>query len=489
MVQVVIVGTIWRRVKLMFVHRNSESNTMDIVHAYRLLNTGQRRAFDAVMDGNNVFITGPGGTGKSFLIKILLECMPKERKTGVVALTGCAALLLGCKAKTLHSWAGIGLGKESVEALVASIKKKSWKPSLRNWLQTKTLIIDEVSMMTPELFEKLDAIGRRIRGSSQPFGGIQIVLIGDFYQLPPVAANSEIRFLFQSRLWNDVIHKTIQLEEIVRQKDPVFQGLLNAARVGRLEKEHVAILESRCDLPWRDQEIRPTLLFSRRREVDMINTANLEALEGETHIYRPRTEVEAAGRNITDEAITAFDKDSPYDEELTLRVGAQVMLIYNVSLEDGLVNGSRGVVRRFARSEGELIPVVLFKNGKEVGVGRAKWEIDDYKGVSRSQIPLRLAYAVTIHKCQGATLDSALIDIGINVFEFGQAYVALSRVRSLDSLYVWALDPRAIQAHPAALTYYKGLTVEESRLEPRPVEEETVAAAVETEDPQVRQDN
>ncbi len=412
------------------------------------------------MDGNNVFITGPGGTGKSFLIKILLECMPKERKTGVVALTGCAALLLGCKAKTLHSWAGIGLGKDSAEALVASIKKKTWKPALRNWLQTKTLIIDEVSMMTPELFEKLDQVGRRIRGSAQPFGGIQIVLIGDFYQLPPVAAASEIRFLFQSRLWDEVIHQTVQLTEIVRQKDPDFQSLLNAARVGRLGPEHVKILESRCDLPWRDQEIRPTLLFSRRREVDMINTANLEALEGETHIYKPRTEIETSGRGITDEAIAAFDKDAPYDEELTLRVGAQVMLIYNVAIEDGLVNGSRGVVRRFAKSEGELVPVVAFKNGKEMTVDRAKWEMDDYKGVSRSQIPLKLAYAITIHKCQGATLDSALIDIGINVFEFGQAYVALSRVRSLDSLYVWALDPRAVQAHPSAVAYYKGLDKE-----------------------------
>lgn len=431
---------------------------------YASLNEGQRAAYDAVMRGSNVFITGPGGTGKSFLINALLETT--ERKVAITALTGCAALLLGKKAKTLHSWAGIGLGRDDVDTLVKTIKRKTWAKPLRNWLQTATLIIDEVSMMTPELFEKLDAVGRRIRGSNRPFGGIQLVLVGDFFQLPPVMEKTA--FLFQSRIWEDTLDEVIELREIVRQKDPKFQELLNAMRKGRLSPEHLGMLQARMDLPWCDEEIRPTLLFSRRAEVNMINQSNLDALEGDKYEYTVRMhydlDVATSKRsNVNDETVKriigSYDNDAPYDTELTIRVGAQVMLIYNLDPAEGLVNGSRGVIKRMIvpPEGGEAVPVVLFKNGEEVAIGRASWPIDDLVGIRRSQIPLRLAYACTIHKAQGSTLDSALIDIGPNVFEFGQAYVALSRAKSLDSLYVWALDPRGIKAHPAVIAFYEGL--------------------------------
>jgi ATP-dependent DNA helicase PIF1 len=443
---------------------------MDLLRAqlYAALNEGQRAAYDAVMRGSNVFITGPGGTGKSFLINTIVDTMPPERKVAITALTGCAALLLGPKAKTLHSWAGIGLGRDDVETIVKNIKRRTWAKPLRNWLQTSVLIIDEVSMMTPELFEKLDAVGRRLRGSSSPFGGIQIVLVGDFFQLPPVEKGAARRLLFQSERWEPTLDEIIDLHEIVRQKDPKFQSLLNATRKGRLEPEHLELLQGRMNLSWRDQEIRPTLLFSRRAEVNMINQSNLDSLEGEKYEYKVRLsldqDVAASKRsNPNDESvkrlIEAYDADAAYDVDLTLRVGAQVMLIYNLDPGDGLVNGSRGVVRRMVKPPegGEPLPVVLFKNGKEVCVGRVAWPVDDLVGIKRSQVPLRLAWAGTIHKCQGATLDSALIDIGPNVFEFGQAYVALSRVKSLDSLYIWALDPRGIKAHPAVITFYEGL--------------------------------
>jgi ATP-dependent DNA helicase PIF1 len=442
---------------------------MELSHIYAALNPGQRAAFDAVMSGENCFITGPGGTGKSFLIGSIVTAMSiTKRRIAVTALTGCAALLLGCGAKTLHSWAGVGLGKDPVPTIVANIKKKTRAKPLRNWLQTATLIIDEVSMMTPDLFEKLDAVGRAVRGSAAPFGGLQIILVGDFFQLPPIVADPKaMRFLFQSPLWPEVVDRTIELTEIVRQPDPTFQDLLNACRRGNLKEEHIGLLQGRMDLPWRDEEIRPTLLFSRRAEVNMINQSNLDALEGELFAFKVRTvfdpDLPTSRRpDLADEAvqraIAAHDGDAPYDQELTLRVGAQVMLIYNLDPEEGLVNGSRGVVRRVLLPDGkEPVPVVLFKNGKEVAISRAAWELDDLKGVMRSQVPLRLAYACTIHKSQGATLDSALIDIGPNVFEFGQAYVALSRARSLDSLYIWALDPRAIRAHPAVVAFYESL--------------------------------
>lgn len=428
------------------------------------MNAKQQEAYDAVLAGENVFITGPGGTGKSYLIEQIVNGLPKTMRVAITALTGCAAILLGQTARTLHSWAGIGLGREPADALAELIyKKRKVKGAYKSWLQTDMLIIDEISMMTPELFEKLDAIGRRLRLSSKPFGGIQLVLVGDFYQLPPIMKEGErTKFLFSSPLWPAAVHKVVQLGEMIRQTDPVFQDLLLAIRHGSLNEEQMALLKSRQGLDWEGERIRPTLLFPRRAEVDAINEANIAALTVNKTEYKVRTQVDEDAPRTSKELVRdpdfaryveVFDKDAPYDTTLVLAEGAQVMLIYNMNIEIGLVNGSRGVVTGFRNG----IPVVLFKNGVEQAIGWHGWQLDNYKGVSRAQIPLRLAYALTIHKCQGATLDCAMVDIGENVFEYGQAYVALSRVRSLDSLYIWSLNMQAIRTHPQVVDFYRRL--------------------------------
>ncbi len=390
-------------------------------------------------------------------------------------MTGCAALLLGGsaspkgrgQAKTLHSWAGIGLGKEPAGDLVKRIKKSS--RALKNWLTTDLLIVDEVSMLTADLLEKLDIIGQHLRSSGRPFGGLQVVFMGDFYQLPPVVRGTGedvgAHFAFASPRWNTIVERTVQLTEIVRQTDPVFQELLNAVRKGQLGSEHLEILEARKGLPWKDKEIKPTLLFSRRAEVDTINEANLKALEGRRVTWKARTTIDAdapsKALNLADgdivRAIEMMDREAAYEPELTLAVGAQVMLVTNLDMDTGLVNGSRGVVVNFTGPEAHAYPVVRFLNGREETIMEAGWEVDGFKGVKRVQVPLRLAYAVTIHKAQGATLDCALIDIGMRTFEYGQAYVALSRVRSLESLYVWDVIPKAVKAHPRVVEFYAGL--------------------------------
>ncbi len=421
-------------------------------------------------------MTGPGGTGKSYLIAKLLETLSPTMKIAITAMTGCAALLLGggagsvkgrARAKTLHSWAGIGLGKEPVGELVKRIKKSG--RALKDWVTTDLLIVDEVSMLTADLLEKLDTIGQHVRGSSRPFGGIQVVFMGDFFQLPPVVRGTGEdvgkHFAFTSPRWNTVIERTVHLTEIVRQSDPVFQDLLNAVRKGELSPGHLEILEARKGLPWKDKEIRPTLLFSRRAEVDTINGANLKALEGQRVTWKARTVIDAdapsKALNLEDgdimRAIELMDREAAYEPELTLAVGAQVMLVTNLDMDSGLVNGSRGVVVKFVGPEVSPYPVVRFLNGREQTIMEAGWEVDGFKGIKRTQVPLRLAYAVTIHKAQGATLDCALIDIGMRTFEYGQAYVALSRVRSLDSLYVWDVNPKAVKAHPRVSEFYAGL--------------------------------
>ena len=430
----------------------------------------QQEAYEAIRQGKSIFITGPGGTGKSYLLKHIYETIPEVtgKHVAITAMTGCAALLIGRFAKTLHSWAGIGLGRDPAKALAQKIKK-SGEISRKNkawyrWLNTDILIIDEVSMLTPELLEKLDVIARLLRKNDTPMGGLQIVFVGDFYQLPPVNKETDkpTEFVFESPLWKEIVQQTIPLTQIIRQDDPIFQKILLEVREGKVTPETLQILENRKDNSWRNLEIRPSLLYARRAIVDNINNLNLKALTGERRIYKAETVFVpiARTRGLTDSspevkiATEKMDRDGVYMPELTLAVGAQVMLLTNLNHDAGLVNGSRGVLRHF---DGDGLPVVQFQSGILIPVGYSTWESEEIEGLSRKQIPLRLAYAITIHKAQGATLDSALIDIGTNTFEYGQAYVALSRVKNLQSLYVWDVEPTAFKAHPKVVKFYKEL--------------------------------
>ena len=423
-----------------------------------------------ISEKRNMLITGPGGTGKSTLIKKLTEC---QDNLNVTALTGCAALLLDCRAKTLHSWAGIGLGKDTLAKNIEHIKKK---PHLKKrWTTARTLVIDEVSMLTPDLFERLDDIGRAIRKEpNRPFGGIHLVLVGDFCQLPPIAKDSsgdeiETRFVFESERWNKTITTTVLLNKIWRQKDPVYQGILSEVRMGKLSPESETILRSRMNTNWQDELIRPTLLFSRNFDVDRVNEKNLNAIVEPVHansaqVVFDNTRWVSEGHDgpapdktsdIVEFAIRKLKIDAPCVEQLELRKGAQVMLLTNTDIEAGLVNGSRGIVVDFVI--GSRLPIVKFKRGDPRTIEQCIWWSHEMPHVGLMQVPLRVAYAITIHKSQGASIDSAIVDIGKSTFEYGQAYVALSRVRSLEGLHVYALDPRRIKTHPRVLEFYQNL--------------------------------
>ena len=429
------------------------------------LNEEQQAALDFAKQGKSFFLTGPGGSGKSYVIDQIRQHLEvQKRRVALTAMTGCAALLLGNKAKTLHSWAGVGLAKEPAIALIQKIR--AYAKTFRKWLSTDTLIVDEVSMMNPEFLEKLNSIAQALRRDSRPMGGLQVIFVGDFFQLPPVNKDSRngvpTQFVFESPDWIKVVPLTVELKKIERQRDPVFHTILEEARHGALSKESLKILRTRQNLDWKSLEIKPTLLFSRKAEVDHVNESNLKALQGERRTYTVDTVLlpiaRTKGIDLNSEeskfAIQRLDRDAPYMPELTLTVGAQVMLLVNMDFDLELVNGSRGVVVRFTEDPLHL-PVVKFRSGEAIPIGPATWESDDIEGLQRQQIPLRLAYALTIHKAQGATLDCALIDIGTSTFECGQAYVALSRVRSLDSLYIWDLEKNAFKTHDKVISFYK----------------------------------
>lgn len=360
-----------------------------------MLSTEQEYAFEQFKQGKNIFITGPGGSGKSELIRR----MSKTPFTQVCAMTGCAAVLLECNAKTVHSWAGIGIGDKPIEELLSSMQKRNKDM----WKETQCLIVDEVSMMSNTLFELLDSIGKRLRRSIQPFGGMQVVFVGDFYQLPPI----ENTFCFESPLWS--MFEEIKLTKIFRQKDEIYQKILNQIRIGRITRSSLDILTTRVQIP-----LCPcTKLFPIRQQVDELNQTEYAKLTGKEYTY------------------TAFGKYAR-GESIKLKEGCHVMHTVN---HDRLCNGSLGVVIGF-----DVYPIVQFIHGPEI--------VRPYTFEDITQLPLVHAWAMTIHKAQGSSLDCAEIDAGSGIFECGQTYVALSRVRTLEGLYLTSLDITKIKIHP-----------------------------------------
>jgi ATP-dependent DNA helicase PIF1 len=418
------------------------------------LNEEQQMAVNLYEEGQSFFLTGPGGVGKSHLIKHLYTL--GKGSVHMTAMTGCASVLIGKSAMTLHSWAGIGLGKSDALSYARSIKTKS--ATRLRWTSVKTLIIDEVSMLTAELFDKLNEIAKLIRKNTKPFGGIQLILSGDLYQLPPVEKNKG--FVFEANAWEECISYVVSLNKIIRQEDIIWQSVLNKLRVGVCDKTCLKHLLPRIV---EDEHIvdgygiRPTKMFCKRMDVDEMNKIEMEELGVPIRTYEASFTVMDPKKYTSKEiqlALEILDKSSSYKKELRLCIGAQVMLISNLDLEQGLVNGSRGVITKFTEKN---VPVVQFKNGLEMEITKSAWESETHDGIIREQYPLVLAWAITIHKSQGQTLDSAIVDCGQNVFEYGQIYVALSRVKELTSLYLIDFDARKVMAHPKIKEFYESL--------------------------------
>lgn len=442
------------------------------------LSREQQLAFDKYVLGKNIFITGPGGSGKSALIKkIYKHARNFEKNIHVCALTGCAAVLLNCNAKTLHSWAGIGLGKGSIENLIKKIKSNKYAKAL--WKGTDILVVDEVSMLSLKLFTILNEIGKAVRGSSKPYGGIQLVFSGDFYQLPPVGDKDDpdsMRFCFESDDWNSIFHRDCQIQfvKIFRQTDDIYAGILNQIREGKIKRKANDLLLQYVGRQYApDLVAEPTKLFPTKMKVENINNSKMSVLHGDEKEFKLKlvTDAEIPGKN--DRLIRAqynekeIQMELDYlsanlicDKNIILKVGAQVMCIVNIKSADDkgidVCNGSQGIIVGFCPHSG--LPRVKYNNGIEMIMMRHMWLSEKIPGICVSQIPLILAWALTIHKSQGATMDAAEIDVGSGIFECGQTYVALSRVKSLDGLYLTSFDAKKIMINKKVKDYYESLT-------------------------------
>ncbi|OCT45212.1 ATP-dependent DNA helicase PIF1 [Cladophialophora carrionii] len=474
------------------------------------LSDEQKAVMKAVMEeGKSVFFTGSAGTGKSVLMKaIIAQLRHKYRASpdryAVTASTGLASCIL--EGQTLHSWSGIGLGKEPAPELVKKVKRN--QKSRQRWLRTKVLIIDEVSMVDGQLFDKLEQVARTIRNNGRPFGGIQLVVTGDFFQLPPVPEkNATAKFVFEAVTWNTCIQHTILLTHVFRQKDEQFASMLNEMRLGKMSPATVREFKALSRPLKVVDELEATELYPRREEVENANTNRMRKLSGQVMTF---TAVDSGNAEPNTRKALLSNFIAP--EILELKKGAQVMLIKNI---DGqLVNGSLGIVQSFmdegtfftykddeptfllAQEGGEdddeekkaarekirearlknsangetrkLWPMVRFNlpdgTSRSMLCAPDEWKTEAQNGevlAKRVQVPLILAWALSIHKAQGQTLSRVKVDLG-KVFEKGQAYVALSRARTKEGLQVLRFDERKVMVHQKVLEFYAKLAGHET---------------------------
>ena len=423
------------------------------------LNQKQNEAFKAMNDGYNIFITGPGGSGKSHVINLFVEYYRnnyenEQNKLYVTSSTGLSSLLIN--GITINQFSGIGTGEKDIDYYIKRISKN--KKSRDRWKNTRILIIDEISMISSELFEKLDIIGQKIRKNNKPFGNIQVILSGDFLQLPPVKSNE---FCFESFTWDICINKIYYFDKIIRQKNGEFQNVLNKIRVGNIDPDVVETLEKcRKRKLTNDKGIIPTLLFSRKDMVKKYNDEKLQELidNGQKTIeYKSRYTFSSKIREeVKPDYIQLINSQYNVEDNIVLSKYSQVMLNVN-NIDEGLANGSRGIIIDFTDDEKQN-PIVYFLNGKTIEIKPKDYKIEEAKdSVIKKQIPLIHAWAITIHKAQGMSLEYIQTDIGNSIFEYGQAYVVLSRIKNLEGLSLIDIDYSKIKANPKIIKFYENL--------------------------------
>jgi ATP-dependent DNA helicase PIF1 len=484
------------------------------------LTVEQEEALKYMKMGKNIFLTGPAGCGKTFVLNQYIDFIEEENSVlpknmrkiiNKTSTTGISAINIG--GQTIHSFAGIGLGRGDVQTLLRKIKRKP--EAIARWKNTRILIIDEVSMLSAELFDKLEEIARKIRNIEMPFGNIQIILSGDFAQLPIIERGASM--CFESKNWDTILDKIFYFEEIKRQTDKHFQSILNKVRLGIFDGDVAEAIISRkgiyneLEINTKDNydnddaggfsnlqknknnkeedgdenkniKIKPTILFSRKYMVDNENKKQYKALvdEGNRTIeYKADMFIENKYQKrppdmkvvrLNDNYWKNMENYTIAPKKLNLVIGAQVVVIKNI-FNLGLVNGSRGVVIGFTSNRE---PLVEFMDKRTIVIHKERWEVKlpsiektikifkqtevIHRKLYIQQLPLKLAFALSIHKSQGMTLDYVRTNIGNSIFSTGQVYTVLSRVRSLENLYIDDFDPSKIRINPKVKKFYRELS-------------------------------
>lgn len=433
---------------------------------------------DLINQKRNVFLFGPGGTGKTKCIKDILLYLHdlgyRRKHVACTATTGIAAFnikhnlddKISFSIRTFHSWSGIGLGKQDADYLYTKCAKQSGIL----WKTIKILIIDEISMFGKKLFEKMDYVARAIRLNNEPFGGIQVIVSGDFLQLPPV--NDE--WIFKSKAFLSLQLQMVKFTTPHRfisslQKDGdlgiIWYEMLSRIRVGEHTEEDIAFLQTRHQAykSYKKRKeidifkIKPTVLYSKKVDVKRENKKNMRRLDGPSVFFDASDEFVPSSKckdSEKSEEVLKTLAEMAFPESIEMRVGAQVILKFNICVETGLVNGSRGVVTGINK-DGCYVKFMHKNDSVFIPSTEMKFYEKEHGHFTRNQVPLKLAYASTIHSCQGLSLDCAAVDLGRSIFSPGQAYVALSRVRNPIGLYLIDFDSKKIFADQEVIEYIK----------------------------------
>ena len=414
----------------------------------------QEQAFNIMKTGVNVFLTGSAGSGKTFLLNKYINYLKSQNiPVAITASTGIAATHMN--GLTIHSWSGIGIRKELDDYDLDNLLNKEYlSKRIRN---TAVLIIDEISMLEAKQLDMAELVCRKIKMNDLPFGGMQVIISGDFFQLPPVVKNIENKIQTQnifaeegdnmapnmainSIAWGSLRPAICYLTEQYRQSDDKFLEILNLIRANRIKDEHCEIIQKRLNIAF-PSDIVPTKLYTHNVDVDAINHRHLEKIDGEEKVF----EMEVSGNSYL---VDVLKKGCLAPENLRLKIGAEVMFLKN-NFEKGYVNGTRGKVSNFLPDN---TPVITIRNGQKIIAEKEFWMIEEKgrKKASISQFPLRLAWAITIHKSQGMSLDYAEIDLS-KTFAYGMGYVALSRVKTLSGIRLVGFDRKALLSDPEIL--------------------------------------
>lgn len=398
----------------------------------------QSDALTILKTGANVFLTGEPGAGKTYVLNQYIEYLKDHAiSVAITASTGIAATHIG--GVTIHSWTGMGVKKNLTPQELDALEGKQylWK----RFDTTKVLIIDEISMLSAEQFDTVDQICRAFKRNQKPFGGMQIIAVGDFFQLPPITKGEEVqKFAFESQAWKEAKLLVCYIKEQWRQEDGSLLSILKSIRKGDVE-EGFPELEERLEATFEDI-IRPTRLYTHNADVDQINLEELDKLGTELAVYG----MQGKGK---DDLVEKLKESCLSPETLYLKPGAIVMCTKN-NFEVGYVNGTLGEVVEISKETG--YPTIITNHGKTITIEPTTWSIDDGDKVLAQieQVPLRLAWAITVHKSQGMSLDAVELDLS-RAFEYGQGYVALSRARSLSGLKLLGFHGNALMVHPKVL--------------------------------------
>ncbi len=395
----------------------------------------QARALDILKTGANVFLTGEPGAGKTYVINQYIAWLEAAGlHVAVTASTGIAATHIG--GMTIHSWSGVGARDTINQYDLDQIMTR--EKVVKRLKKAQVLIIDEISMIDGVMLDMVDVITRTARGKGEAFGALQVIFVGDFFQLPPVTKmGNMMRYGFESRAWENARPLVCYLSDQFRQEDEQLLALLNSIRRNEIEDSHYTLLNEQTDIGY--ENIEPTRLYTHNADVDLVNNTKLAALPG-----KPKT-FKMAGRG-SKPLLEGLVKNCLSPESLILKEDAMVMCTKN-NFEAGYVNGTLAKVVDFERETG--LPIIETTEGKRIVMNTTTWDmIEDGKVLAQiEQIPLRLAWAITVHKSQGMSLDAVEVDLS-KAFVFGQGYVALSRVRTLAGLKVLGLSANALSVDP-----------------------------------------